>query len=101
MISWRLRSLQARHAIIGDVRGGEGLFAVVELVRDRASRAPLSEWPDTHPALKKLVQEALARDVSFATRGNLVILAPPLVIGENELQDALTLLDQLLASMVI
>jgi taurine--2-oxoglutarate transaminase len=96
-----LRSLQARHAIIGDVRGGEGLFAVVELVRERASRAPLSEWPDAHPALKKLVQDAMARDVSFATRGNLVILAPPLVIGENELQDALTLLDQLLASMVI
>ena len=36
---------------IGDVRGGHGLFAVVELVRDRASKAPLSAWPDAHPAL--------------------------------------------------
>jgi taurine--2-oxoglutarate transaminase len=97
----RLLSLQARHAIVGDVRGGEGLFAVVELVRDRASRAPLSGWPDTHPGLKKLVQDAMARNVSFATRGNLIILAPPLVIGENDLQDALTLLDQLLAAVVI
>jgi taurine--2-oxoglutarate transaminase len=70
-------------------------------VRERASRAPLSEWPETHPALKKLVQDALARDVSFATRGNLLILAPPLVIGENDLQDALALLDALLAAMVI
>jgi taurine--2-oxoglutarate transaminase len=35
--------------------------------------------------------------VSFATRGNLIILAPPLVIGEDELADALALLDRLLA----
>jgi taurine---2-oxoglutarate transaminase len=91
-----LRALQAKHAAIGDVRGGDGLFAVVELVRDRASRAPLSEWPDAHPALKRLVQDALAEDVSFAIRGNLILLAPPLVIEERELQDALTLLDRLL-----
>jgi taurine--2-oxoglutarate transaminase len=39
----------------------------------------------------------MAAGVSFATRGNLIILAPPLVIGENELADALALLDRLLA----
>jgi taurine--2-oxoglutarate transaminase len=37
--------------------------------------------------------------VSFATRGNLIILAPPLVIEERELQDALTLLDELLTGV--
>jgi taurine--2-oxoglutarate transaminase len=94
-----LQKLQVRHAIIGDVRGGHGLFAVVELVRDRASKAPLSAWPDAHPALVKLVKDALARNVSFATRGNLIILAPPLVIEEKELQDALSLLDALLSEM--
>lgn len=94
-----LRALQARHAVIGDVRGGDGLFAVVELVRDRQSRAPLSEWPDSSPALNKLVRDALARGVSFAIRGNLIILAPPLVIAEQELQDAISLLDELLAEM--
>ena len=81
------------------MRGGHGLFAVVELVRDRASKEPPSTWPDAHPALTKLVKDALARDVSFATRGNLIILAPPLVIEEKELQDALSLLDELLGRM--
>ena len=31
-----LRRLQSRHAVIGDVRGGHGLFAVLELVADRS-----------------------------------------------------------------
>jgi taurine--2-oxoglutarate transaminase len=94
-----LQELQTRHAIVGDVRGGHGLFAVIELVRDRASKEPPAAWPDAHPALVKLVKDALARNVSFATRGNLLLLAPPLVIEERELQDALSLLDALLGEM--
>ena len=38
------------------------------------------------------------RGVSFAVRGNLIILAPPLVIGENELERALDIMDALLGS---
>ena len=94
-----LKSMQERHPVIGDVRGGHGLFAVVELVSDRTSRAPLAPWPQTPPPLKTLVQKALAEGVSFATRGNLILLAPPLVIDEKDLSDALALLDRLLAEM--
>jgi taurine--2-oxoglutarate transaminase len=91
-----LQRLQGRHAVIGDVRGGRGLFAVVELVADRATRAPHVPWPGSPPALKALVDAALAEGVSFAHRGNLLVLAPPLVIGEAELGDAIGLLDRLL-----
>ena len=78
-----LRAMQERLAVIGDVRGGHGLFAVVELVRDRATREPVSPWPATHPSLDALVGRAASEGVSFATRGNLIILAPPLVIEER------------------
>ncbi len=91
-----LRRMQARHPSIGDVRGGDGLFAVIELVRDRDSREPLSPWPQMHPGLTRLLGEALAAGVSFAARGNLILLAPPLVIEESDLRDALELLDRLL-----
>ena len=94
-----LRAMQGRHAIIGDVRGGHGLFAVVELVRDRLTREPLAPWPQLHSSLRKLLQEALRREVSFAARGNLLLLAPPLVIRERELIDALDLLDRLLGEL--
>ena len=95
----RLRAMARVSPIVGDVRGGHGLFAVVELVRDRASRAPLSPWPQTHPILTEMVAEGLANGVSFAVRGNLIILAPPLVIEEGDLESALDLLERLLAKV--
>jgi taurine--2-oxoglutarate transaminase len=92
-----LQRMQVRHPVIGDVRGGHGLFAVIELVADRATREPIAPWPQASQALKALVDAAMAEGVSFATRGNLILLAPPLVIEERELADALSLLDRLLA----
>lgn len=91
-----LRHLQARHPVIGDVRGGHGLFAVVELVKDRATREPLRPWPEVHPGLKRLVKRGLEAGISLAVRGNLILLAPPLVITEAELATALATLDRLL-----
>ena len=81
--------------------GGHGLFAVVELVRERTRREPLSPWPLMHPSLKRLIEAGLAQGVSFAARGNLLLLAPPLVIGERELSDALDLLDRLLGKLAV
>src|SRR5437762_767872 len=94
-----LKRLQQQHHLIGDVRGGHGLFAIVELVSDPITRAPMAPWPKTPPQLTALVQKACALGVSFAVRGNLIILAPPLVIEERELSDALALLDRLLSEM--
>jgi taurine---2-oxoglutarate transaminase len=91
-----LRVLQRRHAVIGDVRGGHGLFAVIELVADRSTRAPLAPWPTQAPALTRLLRDAMDAGVSLGARGNLLIIAPPLVIGEQELTDALGVLDRLL-----
>ncbi len=95
----RLRTMQERHAVIGDVRGTKGLFAVVELVRNRESREPLAPWPSVHPTMARFVTSARARGVSFAVRGNLIILAPPLVIGENELDGALDTMNALLGEL--
>ena len=100
--AWMLEELErmrARHAVIGDVRGGHGLFAVAELVSDRLTREPLAPWPQQHRSLGRLLQHALDRGVSFAARGNLLLLAPPLVISERELAEALALLDELLGEL--
>jgi taurine--2-oxoglutarate transaminase len=91
-----LQRLAARHAVIGEVRGGHGLFAVVELVADRTTRAPIAPWPQQSATLKSLLAAAREEGVSFGSRGNLLILAPPLVIDEPDLARALALLDALL-----
>jgi 4-aminobutyrate aminotransferase-like enzyme len=41
------------------------------------------------------------RGVSFAARGNLILLAPPLVIAERELAEALDLLDRLIGELTV
>lgn len=92
-----LEGLKTRYKVIGDVRGGHGLFAVIELVANRETRAPLAPWPELPEALRALLKEALGQGVSFAARGNLIILAPPLVISDSELGQAIGLLDRLLA----
>jgi taurine---2-oxoglutarate transaminase len=95
----RLCEMQERHAVIGDVRSAKGLFAIVELVKNRDSREPLAAWPSVHPSMARFVTTARERGVSFAVRGNLVILAPPLVIGENELERALDMMNTLLGEL--
>jgi taurine--2-oxoglutarate transaminase len=94
-----LCAMRDRVDVIGDVRGGHGLFAVVELVRDRATREPLAPWPQSHPSLTAFVDRAREEGISFATRGNLIILAPPLVIEEKDLMDALALMERLLTEL--
>ena len=60
------------------------------------ARTPIAPWPQQPAALRSLLSAAREEDVSFGSRGNLLILAPPLVIEESDLARALALLDRLL-----
>jgi taurine--2-oxoglutarate transaminase len=90
-----LRFLEETHPSIGNIRG-QGLYAVVEMVKDRQTKEPLSPWPQTAPSLRRLVDEGRRHGVSFAVRGNLIILAPPLTIEQRHLIRAIEVLDKLL-----
>jgi 4-aminobutyrate aminotransferase len=88
-----LETLKTRHALIGDVRG-LGLLAGIELVADRASRAPAPE------AAEAVMYAALSRGLSFkVTMGSVITLAPPLTVTEDELNRALAILDECLADV--
>ncbi len=94
----RLHAMAARHSVIGDVRG-LGLFAALELVADRATRQPLAPWPQLPAGLKKLAAEAKRRGVVLGTRGNLVIISPPLNILHEDLEWGLNVLDEVMGEM--
>jgi len=96
----RLRGLQARHPLVGDVRG-LGLMWGLELVADRDTRTPFPAEAQTTACLVKAAQErglliypALAG--ADVRPGDAVIIAPPLTISEAELDLLCNLLDQAL-----
>lgn len=73
------------HPNVGDVRG-RGLLVGIELVLDRATREPLSAEPTRAVANRCAEQGVLVGRTTNATPGlgNVVILAPPLVLAEDE-----------------
>jgi taurine--2-oxoglutarate transaminase len=92
-----LRGLAERHPSIGEVRG-LGLFYGVELVKDRTTREPLVPWNSpTQGAAGEVLRDLMARGVYLFSRWNILIVAPPLVITEDEIGRAVEALDASLA----
>src|SRR5262249_48063568 len=78
----QLRTLEDLPSV-GEVRG-LGLMAAVELVADRATRAPFE------PGLRvgaRVTRHAQVAGLILRTRGDVITLAPPFVITESEVDD--------------
>jgi 4-aminobutyrate aminotransferase len=83
----RLRELQLKHPLIGEVRG-RGLLIGVELMPNRTTREP------ARLAAEAAMYHALTRGLSFKIgQGNVLVLTPPLTISEADLDRAITILD--------
>ncbi|MFZ9249646.1 MAG: 4-aminobutyrate--2-oxoglutarate transaminase [Candidatus Nanopelagicaceae bacterium] len=95
MMRSALESMQAKYSIIGDVRG-RGSMQAIELVKAGTKE------PNTD-ALGKIVKYCQSRGVlilTAGTYGNVIRLLPPLVMPEHLLEEALTILDEAVASAV-
>ena len=77
----RLRGLVARVPFVGDVRG-HGLMLGIEMVADTATRAPL---PRTSDIPARVARAAYRRGLMVRVSGPNLILSPPLVVSEAEL----------------
>lgn len=88
----RLEELQQRHEPIGDVRG-EGLLLGVELVQDRKTRAPHHKLGAL--TTQKCYDYGLSMNIRRRPeRGSVWRIAPPLTVGTDEIDRAITILDQ-------
>lgn len=93
----RLEQLAERHPLIGDVRG-KGLFFGIELVKDRHTREPWVPWNTAGPnPTGRLIRSLLEKRVHLYGRWNVLLIAPPLTIGEDELDFGIDALDRALA----
>jgi 4-aminobutyrate aminotransferase/(S)-3-amino-2-methylpropionate transaminase len=87
----RLRTLQDRHDIVGDVRG-RGMMTAMELVTDRATKEPAGA--EMMAAIGRNCLEHGVIVLTAGTYGNVVRLLPPLTIEESLLDEALDVLDE-------
>jgi 4-aminobutyrate aminotransferase len=88
-----LRALQAKHEIIGDVRG-VGLMVGIEFVRDRETKEPLEG------ITAEIERAAFERGLLLLGCGRSALrLAPPLVIDEDDVAIALRILEESLISV--
>ncbi|MCS6850451.1 MAG: aminotransferase class III-fold pyridoxal phosphate-dependent enzyme [Gemmataceae bacterium] len=92
----RLRELANRHPCVGDVRG-QGLLWCLELVQDRDSKAPLVP-PNTDSLLPLHIRRrAWDEGIHLMARGSLILLAPPLIITAEQVQEGVEKLDRVLS----
>jgi taurine--2-oxoglutarate transaminase len=73
---------------------GRGVFWAVELVADRASRAPL-------PAadMARLKKDLLARGLLPFVQDNRIHVVPPLVVSADEIARGVGIIDEALAAL--
>lgn len=82
------KRLKEKHDIIGDVRGGHGLMSAIEMVSDQGSKEPI----DGKSAA--IVQEtAYNAGAMVRVSGPNIILSPPLVVTEADVDAILSALD--------
>ena len=87
-----------QHAHVGDIRG-RGLFIGIELVADRETKEPFAPEMNLAGRIKSTAFDNglicyPANGTADGTRGDHVMLAPPFIISENQLEELVGLLEK-------
>jgi len=91
--------LKAKHPCVGDVRY-KGLFSAIELVKDKQTREPLVEYNcDPTNIMNKIIGSLKKKGFSTYSHENCIIVAPPLIITEQELREAMKIMDEVLSEV--
>ncbi|MBN1314975.1 MAG: aminotransferase class III-fold pyridoxal phosphate-dependent enzyme, partial [Anaerolineales bacterium] len=93
-----LTRLMDKHPVVGDVRC-LGLFAVLELVKNRRTKEPLVPWnakPHEMGVMARVPAALCELGMYTFSKWNWIFLVPPLCIGRSELEEGLRIIDKLL-----
>jgi len=95
----KLTDLAEKHPCVGEIRG-TGLHQVLEIVKDRHSREPMSEYNKPLSDPMKTVAAALkANGLSTLVRWNMIFNCPPLIISEAQIDEGIAILDAALGQI--
>jgi taurine--2-oxoglutarate transaminase len=92
----RLEAMKRKYSCVGDVRY-KGLFSVLELVRDQATREPLAPYNGSSPEMVALAGHLKSKHLYAFSRFNMLWVCPPLIINEAELAAGLDIVEEALA----
>ena len=99
LLSKRLQELKEKHISVGDVRC-IGLFSAVELSMDRDKKIPFTTAEDKMEGkpqiVSKIAKYAMDHGVYISTWISHFIIAPPLIINEDELNAGMDVIDEAL-----
>ncbi|MCJ7696426.1 MAG: aminotransferase class III-fold pyridoxal phosphate-dependent enzyme, partial [Anaerolineaceae bacterium] len=91
-----LSNLKDKHPCVGDVRS-IGLFGVIELVKNRQTKKPLSEFnKPLSDEMVKVKNYILDNGVFLYVTFNMILIIPPLIISDAQLEEGLNIIDQAL-----
>lgn len=92
----RLEEMKERHKSIGDVRH-IGLFGAIELVKNRETKQPFNNFNEKLNGralvVDKVAKDAMNKGVFASAWISHFVLAPPLIITEEQMDKALNVLD--------
>lgn len=87
------------HPCVGQVRH-IGLFSAIELVKDKETREPLVPFgKDPEGLMKKILGMLVAEGFWTYSHENMIIVAPPLIITEEQLRESMAIMDKVLDSV--
>lgn len=91
-----LKTLKEKHPYVGDVRY-IGLFSAIELVKDKTTKEPLVPYgKDPQGIMPKILGMLKAKKFMTYTHENMIIIAPPLIITEDQLTEEMLKIDEVL-----
>ena len=92
-----LEDIKEKHDCVGDVRY-IGLFSAIELVKNKKTKEPLVEYgQDPEKIMKKIIGMLIGKGFYTYSHENSIIVAPPLIITDEELNKAMTIMDEVLS----
>jgi taurine--2-oxoglutarate transaminase len=91
-----LNDLGEQHPSVGEVRS-IGLFAAIELVRDRQTKEPMAPYNGSSSEMAALRQRLQDEGVYLYTHCHTLLVIPPLIISDEQLEEGISAIDRALA----
>lgn len=91
--------LKEKHACVGDVRY-IGLWSAIELVKDKTTKEPLVPYgQDPDGVMPSIIKKLISKGFYTYSHENTIMVAPPLIITEEQLREAMAIMDDVLSEV--